>query len=71
MGEPVTHEHRTQQADGGDQRRGAVVVKIGTADYDCERKEITPVEAVVRPQYEQTFRKQDRKLLVQVRPVGG
>jgi hypothetical protein len=46
-------------------------VKIGTADYDCERKEITPVEAVVRPQYEQAFRKQNRKLLVQVRPVGG
>jgi hypothetical protein len=45
-------------------------VKIGTADYDCERKEITPVEAVVRPQYEQDFRKQNRKLLVQVRPVG-
>jgi hypothetical protein len=46
-------------------------VKIGTADYNCERKEITPVEAVVRPQYERTFRKQNRKLLVQVRPVGG
>jgi hypothetical protein len=45
-------------------------VKIGTADFDCEREEITPVEAVVRPQYEQDFRKQNRKLLVQVRPVG-
>jgi hypothetical protein len=45
-------------------------VKIGTADYDCEREHITPVEAVVRPQYEQDFRKQNRQLLVQVRPVG-
>ena len=45
-------------------------VKIGTADFDCEQEEITPVEAVVRPQYEQDFRKQNRKLLVQVRPVG-
>jgi hypothetical protein len=46
-------------------------VKLGTSDYECERKEITPVEAVVRPQYEQDFRKQNRSLLVQVRPVGG
>jgi hypothetical protein len=44
-------------------------VKIGTADFDCERKEITPVEAVVRPQYERDFRNQNRKLLVQVKPV--
>jgi hypothetical protein len=45
-------------------------VKIGDADLACEQRHSAPLEAVVRPQYEQDFRKQNRKLLVQVRPVG-
>jgi hypothetical protein len=44
-------------------------VKLGTADLECEKREITPVELVVRPQYEKTFRQQNRALLVRVRPV--
>jgi hypothetical protein len=44
-------------------------VRIGTADFECERREITPVEFVVRPQYEKTFRQQNRKLLTRVHPV--
>jgi hypothetical protein len=46
-------------------------VKIGNADLACEKKEITPVENVVRPQYESEFRDQNRQLLSRVRPVGG
>jgi hypothetical protein len=46
-------------------------VKIGVADLDCERSEITPVERVVRPQYEKQFRQQNQKLLARVRPVNG
>jgi hypothetical protein len=45
-------------------------VKIGNADLDCERKEITPVERAVRPQYEKSFRQQNQQLLTRVRPVG-
>jgi len=45
-------------------------VKIGNADLKCEKKEITPVENVVRPQYESEFRDQNRQLLSRVRPVG-
>jgi hypothetical protein len=44
-------------------------VKIANADLACERRHITPVELEVRPQYEETFRKQNRRLLEQVRPV--
>jgi hypothetical protein len=44
-------------------------VKIGTADLECEQREITPVEHQVRPQYEATFRKENRRLLARVRPV--
>jgi hypothetical protein len=44
-------------------------VKVGNADLQCERKHITPVEAVVRPQYEKDFRQQNKKLLVRVRPA--
>src|SRR5688572_430081 len=36
-------------------------VKIGNADFECEKQEITPVERVVRPQYEKSFRQQNRK----------
>jgi hypothetical protein len=45
-------------------------VKIANADLECEKRHITPVELEVRPQYEETFRKQNRRLLEQVRPVG-
>jgi len=45
-------------------------VKIGNADLKCEKKEITPVENVVRPQYESEFRDQNRQLLSRVRPLG-
>jgi hypothetical protein len=45
-------------------------VKIGNADLKCEKKEITPVENVVRPQYESEFRDQNRQLLSRVRPIG-
>jgi hypothetical protein len=45
-------------------------VKIANADLACEKRHITPVELEVRPQYEATFRKQNRQLLDQVRPVG-
>jgi hypothetical protein len=45
-------------------------VKIANADLACEKRHITPVELEVRPQYEETFRKQNRRLLEQVRPVG-
>jgi hypothetical protein len=45
-------------------------VKVANADLACEKRHITPVELEVRPQYEETFRKQNRRLLDQVRPVG-
>jgi hypothetical protein len=44
-------------------------VKVANADYACEKRHITPVELEVRPQYEETFRKQNQQLLDQVRPV--
>jgi hypothetical protein len=44
-------------------------VRIGNADLECENQEIAPVERQVRPQYEATFRKQNRRLLSRVRPV--
>ena len=43
-------------------------VKVATADLNCEKREITPVERVVRPQYEKMFRQQNRELLARVRP---
>jgi hypothetical protein len=46
-------------------------VKVARADLACEKREITPVELEVRPQYEQAFRDRNRKLISQVRPVGG
>ena len=45
-------------------------VKIATADLECEKREVTPVEDVVRPQHEQAFRKQNRALLERVPPAG-
>jgi hypothetical protein len=44
-------------------------VATATADYACERKNITAVEAVVRPQLEARFRRQNRSLLTRVKPV--
>ena len=45
--------------------------EIATARQDlaCEKKEITPVEAVVRPEYEARFRQQNQTLLGQIKPV--
>jgi hypothetical protein len=45
-------------------------VAVVNADIECEKQEITPVEQVVRPQYEREFRHQNRALLARVRPVG-
>jgi hypothetical protein len=44
-------------------------VTIAQADAGCERKDITPVESVVRPQYEAQFRARNQALLTQVKPV--
>jgi hypothetical protein len=44
-------------------------VDIARADYACERKYITPVEAVVRPQYEAQFRQRNQALISQIKPV--
>jgi hypothetical protein len=45
-------------------------VRVAGADLACEKQEITPVELVVRPQYEEVFRKQNRRLLVRIKPLG-
>ena len=45
-------------------------VKVARADLACEKREITPVELEVRPQYEASFRDRNRRLISQVRPVG-
>jgi hypothetical protein len=45
-------------------------VKVARADLACEKREITPVELDVRPQYESAFRDRNGKLISQVRPVG-
>ncbi len=45
-------------------------VSVANADLACEQQEITPVELVVRPQYEETFRKQNRRLLARIKPLG-
>jgi hypothetical protein len=44
-------------------------VAIARADLACERKDITPVEATVRPQYEAQFRQSNQTLIGQVKPV--
>ena len=43
-------------------------VAIARADYACERKNITPVESVVRPAYEARFRRDNQALIRQVKP---
>jgi hypothetical protein len=45
-------------------------VSTARADSGCEHKDITPVENVVRPQYEAQFRQQNQALIGQVKPVG-
>ena len=37
-------------------------VAIARADFDCEQQDITPVEAIVRPQYEAEFRQRNQTL---------
>jgi hypothetical protein len=44
-------------------------VAVARADYACERRHITPVEAVVRPQYEAQFRRSNQALIRQVKPI--
>jgi hypothetical protein len=44
-------------------------VAIAVRDNACELKEITPVESVVRPEYEARFRERNRGLISQIRPV--
>lgn len=44
-------------------------VSTAIADSTCERKYITPVENVVRPQYEAQFRQQNQTLMAEVKPV--
>lgn len=44
-------------------------VRIGTADLECEKQEIQPVEREVRPQYEDQFRKENQQLLARVKPA--
>jgi hypothetical protein len=44
-------------------------VAIAKADAACEEKRIAPVESKVRPQYEALFRRQNRGLISNVRPV--
>ena len=44
-------------------------VAVARADFACERKDITPVEAAVRPQYEAQFRQRNQTLISQVKPV--
>jgi hypothetical protein len=60
---PVPYDHA---ALAGLQREE---VQIARSDYACERKFITPVEAVVRPQYEAQFRQRNQSLISQVKPV--
>jgi hypothetical protein len=44
-------------------------VAIARADFACERKDVTPVESVVRPEYEASFRQRNAALMGQIKPV--
>jgi hypothetical protein len=44
-------------------------VAIAVADSDCEHKFITPVENVVAPQYAAAFRRDNKALIGQIKPV--
>lgn len=45
-------------------------VATAIADLACEEREILPVENVVRPEYESSFRRENRDLLRRVVPAG-
>ena len=45
-------------------------VASAVADLACEEQSITPVEDVVRPQYEAKFREENRSLITRLRPAG-
>ena len=45
-------------------------VAAAVADLACEQEFIVPVEDVVRPQYEATFRQENRDLITRLRPTG-
>jgi hypothetical protein len=44
-------------------------VAIARQDLACEQKDITPVESVIRPEYEARFRAQNQALFRQIKPV--
>ena len=46
-------------------------VAIAKADLACETQHITPVEEVVRPEYETAFREGNQQLLTRIPPPGG
>jgi len=46
-------------------------VATAVADLSCEKRDITPVENVVRPEYEAAFRQENKSLISQVRPPAG
>jgi hypothetical protein len=46
-------------------------VKISVADLECEKREVDPVERIVRPQHEADFRRNNRRLIARVRPPQG
>lgn len=46
-------------------------VMIATTDLACETRHITPVESIVRAEYEATFREQNRALITRVTPSHG
>lgn len=60
---PVPYDHAALAALQRDE------VAIARADFACEHKDITPVEAIVRPQYEAQFRQSNQTLISQVKPV--
>jgi hypothetical protein len=75
---PVPGQFATGPAPGETARsydRGALAglqreeVAIARADHRCELKNITPVENVVRPEYEAQFRRQNAQLLSQLKPL--
>jgi hypothetical protein len=75
---PVPGQFATGPAPGETPRpfdRGALArlqreeVAIAQADHRCELKHITPVENVVRPEYEAEFRRQNASLLSQIKPL--
>ena len=62
-GKPVPYDHAALHALQRDE------VAIAQSDYACERKYITPVESVVRPQYEARFRESNQALISEIKPV--